>query len=84
MHTDIDYGKLTGPAKELKAKRDLINWLGIAKYNMLVKEFKTHENMTRQNFMAYMSMAGVQGYPVHVFWETIYGKPWVEAVSCAG
>jgi len=72
MHTTIDYGKLDGKAKEDKAIADIVNWFGAERYATLTAAFKKEPKPTLDRFHLMCSIAGVQGYPVTVWYRQLW------------
>ena len=72
MHNTISYAHLPEDQKKREALKDIREWLGTRKYNQLVKEFRWHKPMPLEQFTGLCSIAGIQGYPVKVWYEEIW------------
>ena len=74
MHTEIRYDTKNNPmlARD-RAIADLIDWLGQAKYDELTPQFKAMKNdgMNLGQFRMWVSLAGVTGYPVEVWYDKL-------------
>lgn len=60
-------------AKEDKALKDCLSWLGRERYVKIAREFKKANSMTMERAEFYMAFAGIHGYPARVFARK-YGK----------
>ena len=67
MHTEIDYSKLDGEAKQAKALADVKDWMGEGRFEAVNKELSKVRDFDRFEF--YASLAGVQGYPVRAWFD---------------
>lgn len=67
MHTEKDYAKLPNP--EEVAIKDLKNWYGTRKFNELTGQLRWVEDF--DYFANLVSLSGVSGYPVRVWWRYI-------------
>lgn len=76
MHTTVDYTSMkTEDEKEAKALADCKEWFGEERYEKIVQTFKAEKTVpTFQKFSFLLCMGGVEGYPVRVLYEHIYGK----------
>lgn len=75
MHQIIDYAGLDPIAKHNKAIEDVKEFLGKEKFDKLTKEFREvpQDQMSLDKFTNYVSLAGIQGYPVKAWYNYIYG-----------
>jgi len=69
MHYDIDYSTLSEEEKKKKAIEDIIEYMGEERFNTLTKSLKDHPSLTLDKFSMYVHIAGVQGYPVKVWYD---------------
>lgn len=69
---EVDYSKLTGKAKQIKAMQDIVEYLGMKRFNKLHKDL-VEDAVTTGKPVAIMvfSFAGIQGYPAHAWQEVI-------------
>lgn len=80
-HYDIDYSTMSEPQKSTEALQDIINYLGVPRFQDLTqlfrREYPASPDIERFTFQC--AFAGVQGYPVLVWYEHIWGvKPHIE------
>ena len=72
MHTEINYtDHETETAKRDAALCDIKDWFGPC-YATIVDVFLAYGKTEPKAFMQAMSFAGVQGYPVTVFYEHLW------------
>lgn len=71
-HYDVNYSDLTPQAKHDKAIADIKDYLGDDKYRNLTAEFRAAGPMPLGRFEMYLSIAGVQGYPVRAWYNEVY------------
>ena len=74
-HYDVDYTSLEGEAKKAKAIADIKFYLGEEKFNSVTQAGKKDlllGRLTKEQF-AWMCriLAGIDGYPITVWWELI-------------
>lgn len=72
MHTEVDYNKVDPARKDTLALRDLKEWLGIKRYQTLTSEFRLSPKWDKDKFHNVVSLSGVQGYPVDVWYKVIW------------
>jgi hypothetical protein len=70
MHATIDYSK--SPAPAFDAVEDIKSWLGQAKWNQVHPMLSEISNV--RMFEAYANLAGIQGFPIVAWWESIHGE----------
>lgn len=73
MHTDVDYTHLPEGAKAAKALEDIKNWLG-DNFEKVEATFLNEGHIPFDAFTVYCAFAGIQGYPVRVWYESLFGK----------
>jgi hypothetical protein len=74
-HYDISYSK--SPAPNFDAVQDIIEWLGIERFQHLSK--KMMEVKHCGTWRMALSLAGIQGFPVIAWYEHIHGQgSWIE------
>lgn len=72
MHTEINYtDHETETAKRDAALRDIQDWFG-SRYDSIVALFLAEGKIEPNAFMQAMAFAGVQGYPVTVFYDHLW------------
>jgi len=72
MHNNIRYA---GPNAELDALHDLCEWFGLKRFSVACREFGARK-LEFEQFAFYASLSGVEGFPVRVWYEVLYGvKP---------
>lgn len=70
MHTTTSYEGLSDIEKHNKAIEDVKEWFG-PKFDWIVEEFRK-KGLTLEQFTMYMSLGGVEGYPVKAFYNYVY------------
>lgn len=70
MHTTIDYSK--SPSPTFDAVEDIKNWLGIERWDLFAPEMAKITHCGR--FALFCSVAGIQGFPVQAWYESIHGQ----------
>lgn len=76
MHYIIDYSWLDSQAKHDKAIADIREYMGNAKYEQVKAEFQRQPSpIAFERFQFYLSIAGIQGYPV----KAMYQECWPHA-----
>ena len=72
MHTTIDYSNKSSN----HVIDDLKDWFGEEKFASLSKLFQEEfkESPSSEHFSMLCSIAGVQGYPVRVWYEYLWGR----------
>ena len=64
MHTTIDYSKLEEPAKSEKAIADIIEYLGMDRYEKVVKSI---QGQPKKDILMGLSLfVGIEGFPAQV------------------
>lgn len=69
MHYNVDYSGLDPQAKHDKAIADIREYMGNAKYEQIKAEFTRGKVIPFEQFQFYLSIAGIQGYPVKAFYQ---------------
>lgn len=72
-HYNVNYNELTGDAKRLKAIQDIKDYLGEDRFNNiepLLRQAKK-DGMSLEQMAMNLSLAGIQGYPVQAWYESI-------------
>lgn len=72
MHYNTSYEGLEDQAKIDKGLEDIKDWLGEDRFDELSKEFEKAEKIPFEQFEFLAGMAGVQGYPVTAWYETVW------------
>lgn len=74
-HYNIDYSKYDDDpiTKHNQAIKDIKEYIGEEKFDNLTQEFKSFSWMSLEQFGFYVSLAGIQGYPVKAWYNYIYG-----------
>lgn len=70
-HYTIRYDE-TGDAKRRKALSDIRDWLGKKRYEAMTEAYRAMPQPKRHGFALQMSFAGVSGFPVHAWYETLW------------
>lgn len=73
-HRDIKYDRTDESKARRAALKDVISWLGYKKYRSLTWEFRKAAPMTVEQFGRYCWIAGIQGYPVNVWYDRVFPK----------
>jgi len=74
MHYNVNYEGLDEISKYNKAIADIKDYLGDAKFDQITKEFMRFDqkDMPLEKFECYISLAGIQGYPVKALYNYCY------------
>lgn len=80
-HYEIDYSQFSSEEeKEAKAMADLRDWFGAKRFEVInagfedYKNSKLDEKTILRSFNVACNFAGVEGYPVEVWYNSIFGK----------
>lgn len=71
-HYIVDYSSLTPQEKYAQAYADIIDYMGGKKFDQIVADFRQYPPMSVEALAMYLSIAGVQGYPVSVMHDFIW------------
>lgn len=71
-HYDVDYSNLHPQAKHEKAIADIKDYLGEAKFVAITNDFRKYPPQSIDALAMYLSIAGVQGYPVRAWHDVIW------------
>jgi hypothetical protein len=71
-HYDVDYSDLTPQAKHRKAIEDCREYMGDHRYEHVVNEFRKVPPKSVEQLGFYLSLCGVQGYPVRAMHDEIW------------
>lgn len=72
-HYDVDYSAIEGDAKRDAAVRDIREYLGEERYRIVCQYFVLmQEPLSLDEMSLALMMAGVQGYPVQAWRETLW------------
>lgn len=77
MHYTRNYTELEGAAKTEAALNDIKEFLGVERFEGLtatLKEFGEKQPLSKDRFAALVSISGVQGYPVMVWYNHCFPK----------
>ena len=77
-HYNVNYSHLEEPNRSDKAIADLVEWLGEDRFTKLTEDFRKLKPMDHEQFAMWLSIAGVQGFPVIAYWRHIWGEKNVE------
>jgi len=69
MHRQVEY---RGPDAEERAMQDIRSWLGEQRFAFLEAEFRKWDHMSEMQFAVIMSFAGIQGFPVGVWYARLW------------
>lgn len=78
MHYEVKY---EGEAARERALQDCRNWLGDERWNLLNAQFAQMEPLTREQFGLMCSFAGIQGYPVTVWYDSLWPVNTIETAA---
>lgn len=70
----IHYDGLSGDEKRAKAMEDIVNYLGDERFSKIDAKLRKYESMELEQLRIMLSFAGVQGYPVRAWYESIWGE----------
>jgi|HubBroStandDraft_2_1064218.scaffolds.fasta_scaffold03417_10 hypothetical protein len=70
MHYDVDYSNK--PDADLLALEDICDYIGRDKFNELTTMFQARTQLSFEQFSAWVSLTGVQGFPVRAWYKHCY------------
>jgi len=71
-HYNVNYDGLAWDAKRAKALKDIKDWLGAKRYREATLAFRAIQPPTRHGFALQVSLAGISGFPVNVWYEELW------------
>ena len=71
-HYTRNYSTLDGEAKSDAAIADIIDFLGIDKFDELTAEFRRYRHLELDQFACFAGIVGIAGYPVKAWHDYIY------------
>jgi hypothetical protein len=73
-HYEINFSDMPEQERKDKALDELVLFWGADKYASVVNMMRKMDKIPFQAFAITMSMTGVEGYPVKVLYESVWGK----------
>lgn len=71
-HYDVDYSGMSEADKVKKALADVAEWFGVVRFNKICLVMAKEKAPSRVSFAYQVSIGGVQGFPVHAWYEHMW------------
>lgn len=71
-HYEVSYAELSPQAAHDKAIADIKDYMGADKFVAITDDFRQYSPQSVEALAMYLSIAGVQGYPVRAWHDVIW------------